>query len=82
MSIACHWSLIVKFYDHHGICGFMAHWDVIRWLLYPVMFRVISVFAWSVIQDGKGGQALELLFFPFYLSWCFLGVAWVYIGCG
>ena len=48
----------------------MAHWDFIRWLLYPVMFRVNSVFAWSVIQDEKGGQALELLFFLFI----FLGV--------
>ena len=33
MSIACHWFLIVKFHDHHGLCGFMAHWDFIRWLL-------------------------------------------------
>ena len=74
MSIACHYFLIVKFYDHYDLCGFMAHWDFIRWLLYPAMFRVNSVFAWSVIQDAKGGQALELLVFPFCLSWCFLGV--------
>ena len=74
MSIVCHSFLIVKFHDHRGLCGLVAHWDFIRWLLYQVVFRVSSVVAWSVIQGEKGGQALELLGFPFRLSWCFLGV--------
>ena len=40
----------------------------------PVMCRVNSVVAWSVIQDVKGGQALALFVFPFRLSWWFLDV--------
>ena len=33
-----------------------------------MMFRVNSVFAWSVTQDAKGGQALELFFLFVFLG--------------
>ena len=65
----------------------MSHWDFIRWLLDLVLFRVNSVIAWSVIQDEKGGQTLELLvFFPFLSflvsSWCDVNLHWLWLIIG
>ena len=58
MSKACLSFLIVKFQGHHGPCGFVEHWEFVRWLLTSVLLWVNSVIAWLAIQDEKGGPAL------------------------
>ena len=81
MSIACHWLLIVKFHDHHGLCGFMAHWDFIRWLLIRWCPELTPSLPGWQSRMWREDQLL-LLVFPFCLSWCCLDVRWVYIDCG